>query len=885
MDRVALIDGTGLVYRAWHALPTTLKTTAGQPTNAAYGFAQMFRKLLTGKRPRYGAVVFDAGGRTFRDDTHPQYKAHRPYMEEDLRSQLPLIDALVVAHRFPILRVPGVEADDVIGTLTLRALAAGLEVVIVSGDKDFAQLVGPHVRLLDSTREVTYDAELVYKRWGVPPERFVDWLALVGDRADNIPGVPGIGQRGAAELLGAHGTLEGVLAADEGVPDRQRTALRRFADQARISRDLATIRTTVPLPLDLDDLGLIPPDSTTLNQAYRDLEFFSLLSAEADVEQDRVRGTWFVCDTLEQAAAAMRAECCSGTPVATYPLHEYPGPREGALVGIALSPRPDFALYLPFAGPGATLGVAGIQLLAPWLEDARFPKLCHEARSAIVALAGVGVALDGVVGDTALASYLIDPTLHLPHRLEQVVREYLHRGMQPVRTLVGGGRALKRFAELTVDRAGAWACHNADAIGALWPVLEPMLAEREQREHHDTLDLPLAWVLAELQLTGLRVDPERLERLAEHFRQLKATEEAAIERLAGHPVNPGSLKQLQTVLFDELGLPVLKRTKTGYSTASDVLTKLAPHHAIVGHVLRWRQLAKMVHGYTDVLLAARDPHTGRVHATFQQTVSASGRLITTEPDLQRTPVRTEEYRMVREAVRAAEGTVLVSADWSQIELRLLAHTSRDPMLMDAFHRGVDVHAQTAARLFDISPTAVSPTQRNVGKTINFATFYGQGPSALADQLDVSDREARRYINAFFATYSGVTRWRDKVVAEAYARGYVTTLLGRRRYLPELAANNPTDRAYGERIAVNTPIQGSGADLCKLAMLRLADALAERGLRARMVLQVHDEIVFECVPADVDALTALAREVMEHVAELAVPLVVDVGVGESWATAH
>jgi DNA polymerase I len=883
-ERVALIDGLGLAYRAFHAIPGNLRTTSGQPTNAIFGFAKMFRTLLAGRTPTLGAVVFDAPGPTHRHQQYAAYKAHRPSMPPALASQLPWIERLVTAHHYPILRVPGVEADDVIGTLAAQAVAAGHEVTIVSGDKDFAQLVSERVRLFDSTKEVVYDPDRVRRRWGVLPERFVDWLALVGDASDNIPGVPGIGAKGAAELLRRFDSVETLLACLDELTPAHRKALTAHADDARLSRQLATIRTDVPLARTLDDLHVRFPTPEELDVVYMELEFHSLLSPKASVQANSRPAAYFVCDTLEMATAAVTAECCTGAPVAIHVLTELPDHLKGALVGVALSPQPGRALYLPLDGVGNHLGAAGARLISAWCRDDRFPKICHEGKRAWVTLARYGILLRGVVGDTALASYLLDPTDRVPHRLEQVARAFLRRGLQPLAGVIGRGRARKSFSALTVDRAGAWACHLADATGEAWPLVKAAMEEQGLLDVFWDLDVPLSPILGQMELDGVALSPGPLELLESELIEERDQVEQVVFGHAGHPFHIGSVKQLGTVLFDELGLPILKRTKTGYSTATDVLKRLRPRHPIVAEVERWRALAKLIDAYTKVLLQARAPD-GRIHATYQQTVSASGRLITTEPDVQRTPVRTQTYRRVREAFVPSPGWQILSADWSQIELRLLAHVSADPRLMDAYTTGRDVHRETAAELFGTTPGEVSRAQREVGKTVNFATIYGQGATALAQSLDVGRDQASQYIKTFFLTYAGVDRWRDRVIAEAYRDGYVTTLLGRKRYISELSGHSHSDRSYGERIAVNTPIQGSGADICKLAMLRIAQAMKERKLRSKMVLQVHDELLFDVPPEELRALTALVREVMESVVQLAVPLVVDIGVGDSWATAH
>lgn len=884
-ERVVLVDGTGLLYRAFHAIPTNLKTTAGLPTNALYGFAQMFRKVLAGKRPAYGAVVFDAGGPTFRKAELPSYKSARPPMPDMLRAQLPYVDKLVLAHHFPVVREPGVEADDVIGTLCRQALAAGHDVWVVSGDKDLAQLVGDRVRMFDSTKEVLYDAEMVFRKWGVRPEQLPDLLGLVGDPVDGIPGVPGIGEKTAAALLAEHGTLAAVLeAADAGLPGRTGTLLRKHRAQAVLSAHLATLRTEVPT-IGLDSLAIALPAAEDLDDIYLELEFWSLLSPSAAARLPKTGPLrYFVCDTIEMAKAALAGECLGPEPTAVHVLIEEPDHLRGELVGIALSPKLGTGLYFPFAGPGPNLGLAGLDVLRDWLSDPARPKVLHECKRGIVVLGRHGIPLRGVVGDSALASYLVDPTKHLPHRLEQVAREYLHVGLQPLRGLLGTGKQRRGFVDLTVDKAGAWGCHCADATGAIWRTLEPRITEEGSGSLFFDVDLPLSDVLARMELAGIRIDPAVLERIGERLEAERAALTDEIAVLAGRKFNPGSHRQLGTVLFEELGLPILRRTKTGYSVDSEVMDDLLDRHPVIAKVLRWRTVDKLINTYTVVLLEAIGPD-GRIHPTFQQTVGAAGRLITTEPDLQRTPVRTQEFREVREAFVASDGCVLVSADFSQIELRLLAHVTGDPELVSAYRDARDVHRATAAVLFGTTPDRVTSAQRDVGKTVNFATIYGQGALALARQLQIPTAEARAHISAFFAQYAGVARWREAIVAQAYGDGYVTTILGRRRYIPELFSNDPTERSYGERIATNSPIQGSGADVCKLAMLGIDRALRDAGLTARMVLQIHDELVLDVPSSEVDRVVPMVRRAMECATPLDVPLVVEIGVGPTWALAH
>jgi DNA polymerase-1 len=882
-DRVVLIDGSSMIYRAYFAIPSNFQTSRGLHTNATYGFALMFRKILAGRAPSMGAVVFDAPGKTFRDEKFPAYKAHRPKMAPDLREQLPWIRKVVEVHDFPTLRVEGYEADDVIGTLTRQARERGHEVHIISADKDFAQLIDDDVRMIDTMRDITYDAALVKKKWGVPPEQIVDLLALTGDKVDNVPGVPGIGQKGAAKLLAEHGSLAAILEHVDALKGRARKALEAHRDDALLSRELVRIDQHAELPVTLDELTIPEPDLDAVDALYRELEFYSLLSGGEEGPEVAREDADFAA--LESVGALRRwlAEA-KARRVAFHAVWEPPSFVTGGLVGVALATDGAHARFVPLFGGEGALGEAGLEALKPWLEDPAREKITHDLRDQWTLFARHGVRLRGVVADTQLASFLVDPTRIIPHRLDQVVREYLHRPLASEKSVLGSGKKQRRFADVPLEELAPFACHRAAPIAEMWPKVEARLEEEGQAALLRELSLPMAALLGQMQLDGIRVDPAVLERLGVEFEARKAEVEARIHAFAGREFNIGSPKQLSQVLFEELGLPVIKRTKTGYSTAADVLEKLAGEHEICRLILRQRALAKLIHTYTRVLFEAIVPDTGRIHCTIQQTAGRSGRLITTDPDLQRTPIRTEDGKRIREAFVPRDGWVLVSADWSQIELRILAHFSEDPLLLEAFREGVDIHRRTASQLFDVPPEAVDATQRNVGKTVNFATIYGQGATALGQSLGIPRAEAKAYIERYFERYAAVREWLDTTIAEAHALGYVTTLAGRRRYIPELSSNNFTDRAYGERIAGNTPIQGSAADLCKMAMLQIADRFAEAELEGKMLLQIHDELLFECPPDELEPLEGIVRECMERPVELRVPLVVDIGHGPSWAAA-
>jgi DNA polymerase-1 len=773
----------------------------------------------------------------------------------------------------------------VIGTLARLATEAGMEVMIVSGDKDFAQLISDQVRMVDTLRDVTYDPELVRKKWGVPPEHFADFLGLVGDKSDAIPGVPGIGRKTAARLLGRYGSLEAILEHREEVAGRAGSALEKHADDARLSRELATIDRRVPLQLGLDDLRLELPSAEELNALYRKLEFFSLLTAEAaaDGEHGDPDADYGWCRSPQEVSRFL-ASLPADAPAAVFPLYDRPSPVRGTLAGLALCGEPGVARWVPLFGRDG-LGEEGLGALAEWLGDPDRPKMTYDAKALDTCLARCDLDLSGVGGDVLLESFLVDPTGLVPHRLSQVTKEYLQRALPPAKVVTGSGRRERPFSDLEAETVASWVCLRCDTVLRLAPVVRRRLEEEGQLENLERVELPLSFVLAEMERAGILVDREDLERMGRELRERLEDIAAVIYRLAGRELNLRSPKQLGEVLFDELGLPVIKRTKTGYSTDAEVLERLAEEHEIAVHVLEHRKLAKLIHTYTDVLQREVNAVTGRIHATFQQTVGATGRLITTDPDLQRTPIKSPEGRRIRRAFVAPAGHRLISADWSQIELRLLAHFSGDPRLVEAFSEGRDVHRQTAADLFGCLPEEVDERQRGIGKVVNFATIYGQGATALGKLLGTSRDEAQRTIDAYFELYGGVRRWVEGTVAEAYERGYVTTLLGRRRYVPELSSNSFVERQTGERIAANTPIQGSAADLCKLAMLAVHAALRKDGFATRMLLQVHDELVFEAPEGEVEAVCALVERAMRSPQPLRVPLEVEVGVGRSWAEAH
>ena len=640
-ERLVLVDGSWLVFRAFFAIPANLTTKSGLPTNAIFGFATMFRKLFAGKTPDRGAVVFDTSAPTHRELRFPDYKAQRPPMPSELAQQLPFIDRVVTANRFPLLRSPGWEADDIIATLARRGAAEGMEVVIVAGDKDLAQMVGDRVRMQDTMRDVTYDAELVRKKWGVPPALIPDLLALMGDDVDNIPGVPGIGQKGAATLLEKYGSLDGILAHLDELKGKQKASLEEHKEAVRLYRELATVDCNAQIDTTLDALRIVPPDAHELDALYRELEFYSLLGAGAAAAkaESTTAVSVDVLATLDAAREAV-ASLPAGAPVAVVPVFEPPARVHHAhLVGVAIAAEGRPSLYLAMRGAGEALGDGAIDLVRAVLADEARPKIVHDVKQIAILCARHGLTLGGDVIDTMIASFLVDPAKCIPHELDQVAKEYVQRTVPPLKALIGSGKEERAPSAAPVRDAAAWAAQLADVVLALGPVLRKRMEEQGQAAHFRDVELPLAYVLARMEMAGIRVDKANLAAMGVELRARKAEIEKRIYELAGREFNIGSTKQLADVLFEELKLPVIKKTKTGYSTDADVLERLAPKHEIAQQILSQRELAKLINTYTDVLSEAIAPETGRIHASFQQTVGVSGRLISTDPDLQRTPVR------------------------------------------------------------------------------------------------------------------------------------------------------------------------------------------------------------------------------------------------------
>ena len=952
-----LVDGYALIYRSFFALLTRPLTTAhGENTSAAWGVVNFLQRLRTRYQVEYLAWIHDSG-LSFRHEVFAEYKATREKLSEELQSDFNLglerIVQLLDAFHIPIVTVPGYEADDVIGTLAKQAAARAMNVAIVSGDKDFQQLVSPHVWLLNPGRggsagveEHLVGMENASERLGVPPSRVTDYLALVGDTSDNVPGVPGIGDKTARELVEQYGDIESILEHASALQKkRPREALLAFGDRARLSKQLVTIRSDVPIELELEAFRVRSPDNAQLRRLFLELEFSTLLNtldepapAEAPARAKNFRTITeitelerLVTEARQRGQISLHTEIAidpSGTGGAT--------PEDAPLVGIALAISPGEAYYLPLAhrtfeeeqtellpGMVATtpegvpraskpaarpraegdsiaarllaesrstptnlppLASKELQPLRDLLADDSVAKTAQNAKQDILVLRRLGIEVRGIEFDTMLASYVLDPGRR-SHGLDLLALEFLNERMTTYDELCGRGRNRLPFDVIPIEAARDYACEAADVALRLRAVFEPQLDVLGMRDLFRDIELPLVDVLVDMESTGVCIDVAWFRSLKERFRRERERVESEIYGVAGESFNINSNLQLRTILFEKLGLPVRKRTSTGPSTDATVLQELADEgHALPLLLMEYRELSKLESTYLDTLPDLVHRRDQRLHTSYNQTVAATGRLSSSDPNLQNIPIRRELGRDIRRGFVARPGWTLLVADYSQIELRLLAHLSGDPAFVDVFSLGGDIHRQTAAIIFGVPAESVTPEMRSRAKTINFATIYGQGAIALARQLKITLAEAREFINTYFERFHGVRAYLDGQVAFAREHGYVETIFKRRRYIPELRERNYNIRAFGERVATNAPIQGSAADLIKIAMIRIHHGLRRANYQTRMTLQVHDELVFEAEPTELAKVEKLVRHEMENAATLSVPLVVDIGIGDNWLDA-
>jgi DNA polymerase I len=883
-DEIYLIDGSSYIYRAYHAMGG-LSNSKGFPTGAVLGFTNMIVKTMKDKAPQRIAVVFDARGPTFRHEMYAEYKANRPAMPEDLRLQVPKIHEIVEAYRLPSLSVQGFEADDIIATLTRQAKDKGWQVVIVSADKDLMQLVREGVTMWDPQRDMVYDSEGVKKKFGVSPDQILDFMALTGDSSDNVPGVPGIGQKTAASLIQQLDTLEGIFShLDEVSQKKVRENLTENKDKAFLSRELVALNDDVPLDLGLENLTIAESNADILREIFKELEFKRLLGELPAQRTLDYSGycTITTLDDLRQWADQIRK--IGRFAVDTETTSEQPVRAE--LVGISMCAEDGKACYIPVAHTyGDQLDKEEVlSVLRPLLEDPNLPKLGQNIKYDMIVFKKEGVEIRGIECDTMLASYLLDPSRR-GHSLDDLAEIFLEHRMIPIKELIGTGKSQILFSEVDIPTASEYSCEDAEVTFKVASILCPRLDKEGLGNLFREIELPLIPVLADMELAGVRIDTAYLHQISGEFGEILQKTEAQIYELAGEDFNINSPKQLGEILFNKLGMKPTKKTKSGPSTSLDVLEELALEHELPRKILDYRSIYKLKSTYVDTLPNLVNARTGRIHTSYNQAVAATGRLSSSDPNLQNIPIRTEEGRKIRKAFVPDDGCVFVAADYSQIELRIMAHVSGDERLTTAFSSSEDIHAITAASVFDCSPAHVTPEMRRKAKAINFGIMYGMGAFKLAGQIGVGMKMAKQYLEDYYQTYSGVRRYMEEIPERATKDGYVTTILGRKRFLPDLNNPNRIAQQAARRVAINTPMQGSAADLMKLAMIRVHRALQESRMSAKMILQVHDELILEVKKDAAKDAAALLKKEMEGVYPLSVPLLVEVATGNNWDEAH
>ena len=887
---VYLIDGTAYIHRAYHAI-RSLSNSKGFPTNAVFGFARMLIKLIQDKSPEYVAMFFDSKGPTFRHEIFSDYKANRPPMADDMAVQIPFIKDVTRGFNIPIYEMSGYEADDLIGTVAQKAVTQGFSVIMVTGDKDFVQLVTDRITIWDPMKDETIDHETVVRKNGLEPGQMLDVLGLAGDSSDNIPGVPGVGPKTAITLLKSFSNMDTLYDRIHEVKAlKQREKLLAYKDQALMSRELAKINTHAPIDIDIAAFQLDPPDNEALAKIFKELEFRQLQKAypvSGDVSHKKYHA---VLDpaALKDLIAKLKTAEIFALDTETTAID----PMAARLVGLSFAVTPDEAFYIPcghtYPGVPDQLDLEFVlDHLKPVLEDQHDKKIGQNIKYDWTVLCRHGIRLSGVVADTMVASYLINPEKRA-HNLDQIALDFLdHKMISYAEVTTDEGKKIGSFSDVQIDKAVPYACEDADITLAAWEKFRPMLENQGLTRLFETVEMPLIPVLMRMEMAGIRVDKDRLTELSKDLAlQLEQTEEQ-IYALAGEAFNINSSQQLGKILFEKLKLPTQKKTKkkTAYSTDVEVLKFLSDRHELPAMVLQHRSVAKLKSTYVDALSELINPETGRVHTSYNQTVTATGRLSSSNPNLQNIPIRTEEGRKVRQAFIPEPGWSFVSMDYSQIELRLLAHYSGDEILIDAFTKDEDIHTRTAAEVFQALPVMITSELRQQAKVINFGIMYGMSPFSLSRELNISQKMAKTYIDHYFKRYAGVKQFIDETIETARETLMTSTELGRIRLLPDINSKNANVRGFAERNAVNTKIQGTAADLIKLAMIRADAAIIENGLKSRMLLSVHDEIVFEVPPEEMETMKDTGREIMETIWSFKVPLKVNVAVGKNWAEAH
>ena len=901
---IILIDGSSFLFRAYHALGSQggLSTRDGQPTHAVFGVANMLKSLIKECQPLHIAMVMDAKGKTFRHDMYPDYKANRPPMPDDLRVQLQYLLEMIPAMGLPLVSIPGVEADDVIGTLSVQAVADGFHVMIVSSDKDLAQLVNDKVVMVDTMKKSRLDIQGVIDKFGVPPNQIIEYLALMGDASDNIPGIPKVGPKTAVKWLTEFGALDQVVARADEIKGKVGESLRDNLDQLEISRTLATIKLDVEIGLSYDDLEIREPELDALRELYEKLEFRAWLKEldaaspsenetekEPDAEADQTVSYETILDqaTLDKWLQKLRDADIFAIDTETTSID----PHQARLVGISFSVAPREAAYLPLAHqydnvPDQLPFAETLEALKPLLEDPDRAKTGQNLKYDLQIFHYHGVEMQGVDHDTMLMSYVLDAG-NSRHDMDTLAMKHLGHTTIKFSDVAGSGKNQLTFDQIPLDQATPYAAEDADITLQLHHALLPRLQRHpEMYKLYLDVEVPLLKALARTECNGVKVDTDMLLRQSAEIRTRLAEIERDAHMSAGQEFNIASPKQIQEILFEKQGLPVISKTPKGQpSTAEHVLHELAAEHELPRLIVEHRGLAKLKSTYTDKLPLLVNPNSSRIHTSYHQAVAATGRLSSADPNLQNIPVRSEEGRKIREAFVGEPGNTLLAADYSQIELRIMAHLSDDQGLIDAFSKGLDIHSATAAEVFGGSPESIDGELRRRAKAINFGLIYGMSAFGLAKQLQIPQREAKEYIEIYFDRYPGIKRYMDETKELARQQGYVETLFGRRLNLPEIKSKNAPRRQYAERTAINAPMQGTAADLIKMAMIRLDQWLLDNHATSKIILQVHDELVLEVPKEEAQSMAERTSEVMCGVADLKVPLVVDTGIADNWKLAH
>ena len=886
---VCLVDGSLYIHRAYHAIKN-LSNSKGFPTNAVFGFTKMVLKLLADKEPTYLAIVFDSRGPTFRHKIYSEYKANRPPMPEDMAAQIPVIKSIVKNLNIKMIEKEGYEADDIIGTLARAYEEKGFSVVMVTGDKDFRQLITPNTSMWDTMKESVTDYGSLKEAYGFEPEKFIDVMGLSGDSTDNIPGVPGVGEKTAVDLIKEFGSFENVFDHLEDINKKKlKENLQQFRDEAFLSKKLVTIDRYVPIDESIEQLKVGKSHDEELARIFREQEFRGLWEQFASRREEPT--AYSLCLSKDSLRALVKQIRESGfVSIDTETTSR--NPLQAKLVGISFSCKEREAYYLPLThlylgAPAQLTWTKALEVLEHMMEDERIQKVGQNIKYDAEVLKRHGVELKGIHFDTMIASYVINPGLR-QHNLDYLAQHYLNHKMISYHEVAGKGKDACVFSEVAVEKAMAYSCEDADITLRLMGILNQKLRSDENEELFYDLEMKLLPVLMDMEMTGIKIDAGFFEQMSTRFAgQLKELEKEIFDE-AGMEFNISSPQQLGYVLFEKLQLPAQNKTaKTKkYSTNVRVLKKLAAFpHKMPGLILRYRTLSKLKSTYLDALVKMINPSTGRLHTSYNQTVAATGRLSSSEPNLQNIPIRGDEGREIRKGFVAEEDRYLVSADYSQVELRVFAHYSEDEAFMDAFRRDEDIHTITASEILGVDSHAVTPDMRRIAKAINFGIIYGMGPQKLKEELGIELKTAKDYIASYYDRYQGVKRYREMMIEIAHTKGYVSTLFNRRRYLPDIQHGNRVIRAEAERMAINTPIQGTAADLIKKAMINIHGKLNREGYRSKMLLQVHDELVFEAPEEELDAIIPMIKEEMEGVYALRVPLKVDISKGKNWDEAH